>query len=208
MKRILISLVTVLIFSFSHAQGDLDKAYRIIADHICECSNFKSDEFKNASVAEATNIFSSCGLKFYGDNKNTLNELGFKLDTDMEANRALWEQVGIVAATTCPDLFLGLNRKKNQEAEASGEEVYEELPYVVGKITEIEKGTFPIFKIIDVDGRKHNLLWLTIIDNPVLFEEALKGEKNFVLEYYESELYDDRIKEYRYMKVLNAVKVQ
>lgn len=203
MRKIFILIVTLFIVSVSQAQSDIDKAYEMVSNHICECADYQSEKFKNMTAAEVTNLFSTCGLKFYGENKTALNKLGFTMGTDMAANKALWEQTGITAATICPDLFLALNQKKENSTEYVEEE---ELPYFVGKITEVEKGTFPIFKITDIDGRKHNLLWLTIIDNPLLFEEALKGKKNFILEYYESELYDARIKEYRYMKVLNAVK--
>jgi hypothetical protein len=209
MKSLFYLLFFTLIGHFASAQEFKTELVDSISDEVCACLD---DKERAENPEETVKTLKSCMLEVVFKNLNYLKENGVDVNDGSDDGRQFGELVGVKLASMCESAlpaFVALGTEAMENKENTAVEVeYEELPFIIGKITEIENGTFPVFKITDTDGGKHNVLWLTIIDNPALFEEALKGKKNFILEYYDLEMYDHRIKEYRYMKVLNAVKTE
>jgi|GEM_PF-2865064 len=201
MKEIF-TLVFLITVSISHAQ-DFDK--EVVSKISTDTCNCLGTEDYSEKLTEGVDALQNCMTSTMMNNMTYLKENGIDMTGNSAVASSFGESLAMELLVSCQKsvpLILEMGRMYSDDEET------EPLPFIVGKITNVEKGTFPVFEITDVEGRKHKLLWLTIIDNPVLFEESLKGKKNFILEYYENELYDARIKEYRYMKVLNAVKLQ
>jgi len=208
MKKLLICL---LLFPFlSIAQEFNKEVVSKVSVDVCDCINTKeyTDDAKGITYLE------NCMMQGFATNLEYLQENGIDLMADDDRAERFGEKLGIELALKCPKalpllMILGQEMIENGEMNSDYEtQAEEDYPFIIGKIAEVEKGTFPIFKVVDINGAKHNMLWLTVVDNPALLEQALEGKKNFILEYFENELYDPRIEEYRYMKILNAVKIQ
>jgi hypothetical protein len=192
----------IIVFSFSWnamAQDFSREAVETLTATTCECIK-QEDTSQLTSITDVEKLLGACMLKEMGKDLEYYETQGINAD-NLQSFENFAEAVGQQLAFKCPkvvDLLVLFDEEMSDSNQV-------QLQNITGKIQEVEKGTFPIFKIVDVNGRNHNILWLTMVENPAVFEEALEGKKNFILEYYETELYDSRIEEYRMMKVLNAV---
>jgi hypothetical protein len=200
---IVIFLVTSLL---STAQKDRNKAYERMAKFVCECIDEKGEDLKNATQTQFEMAFGVCLFKAYNQDPNYYKNKGIKLNTDGNAMESLGEEIGMKMAVYCPEMLMSMAAFYTDDEDI--EEEAEELLSINGFIESIENGTFHTLVVKGDDGRTYKILWLTYVNNHDLLLEAVTNKKTYTFTYYETEMYDNRINEYRNMLIMDAVEQQ
>jgi hypothetical protein len=134
-----------------------------------------------------------------------------KKDYDIDLNSSKgnasekWgEVIGIKMATVCPDQLLALTervdgkKKQNNTAEKSKFE---------GKVIKIDKETFVSFTLKDSEGKTMKFYWFTPVTSDVEMVTNYNSlfDLNIRITYYQQELFDAKIGEYRKFNVIDKV---
>ncbi len=178
-------------------------AIKKMSDGVCECISSK-EGVDTKSKAELE--FGMCLMKVYSEDEAYYNENNMDF-TDQKVVSNIGEQVGIQLAVSCPpamEIFMMIAGAQN---DTEVEEDNEEQEYIefTGKIVKTDGKKFTTFEIKDEDGRRHNVVWLTYVDNDELLEDAVKGRDSYIFTSIELDIYDPRIGEYRNMLVLDRI---
>lgn len=202
-KKILLTITACAIATISYAQKDMDKAYDRMAQSVCECANAKGINLDEASQSEIEMTFGLCLLKAYNADAKFFKSKGINLTAEGNAMEQLGEAVGIKMAEHCPDMLMSMASfymDDDENIDGSGESTS-----ITGTIEKVEDGIFSTIHIKSEEGRTYKLLWITYVDNHDLFLEALKNKNKYTFYYYETEMYDNRINEYRDMLILDGI---
>lgn len=123
------------------------------------------------------------------------------LDNINEDGTRLGEMIGMRMAGVCPQEIMKI-------ANNTQDETYEDLgAYTSGTITKIENEQFVVFSLKDESGKNIKLYWLYYIDSELDLETnytSLLGKKVEVF-YYETEMFDVRINEYKTFFVIEEI---
>lgn len=199
-------LLLVLFFSIlGFSQKNLDKAYDRMAKSVCECAKNKDLDFQNTDKAAIELAFGVCIIQAYGEDTDYYKKNGITLTTDNYNMEELGEQIGIKMANYCPDMLLVMASLYENDWEEDDAIAVQERLNISGNIERVEQGSFSTIIIKGDDGKTYKMLWLTYVNNHDLLLEAVKNNKKYIFTYYETEMFDNRINEYRNMLVLNAI---
>jgi len=191
---------------FGNAQKDKDKAYERMAQFVCECVNNKGEDLKNATQSQFEMAFGVCLFKAYNQDVEYYKNKGIKLNTDDNAMESLGEEIGMKMAVYCPEMLMSMAAFYMDDEDIV--EAAEELLRINGFIATVEEGTFYTLIVKGEDGRTYKMLWLTYVNNHDLLLEAVTNKKTYTFTYYETEMYDNRINEYRNMLIVDAIEQQ
>jgi hypothetical protein len=168
----------------------------------CECVNKKNLDLSAADSNKIQLEFGLCILESYSNHKSESDILLNVSLNDESSLEKLGEQVAIKMMTNCPDQIMALANGFEEDTQSNNDFV------VTGKIMNIEKNQFNIIEFKDNANRVHKLLWLEYFEGEH-FLHSNNDFKNLDLEvsYYESEMFDPVIMEYRNFKVITKLSV-
>lgn len=173
-----------------------------ISIETCDCIVKKNLDIKSLDSNKLQLEFGFCILESYSNNKAEADKyLNISFD-DQRSLELLGEQVAMKMFTNCPDYILAL--AQDYKADVNNESNNDFL--ITGKITNIEKSQFNIIEFKDNTNRAHKLLWLEYFEG----EQLLHSNNNYdnlylQVSYYESEMFDPVIMEYRTFKVITKL---
>jgi hypothetical protein len=125
------------------------------------------------------------------------------LENINEDGTRLGELIGLKMAGICPEEILKV-------ANGGDDENYDDLSsYISGTVTKIEKEQFVVLSIKDDSGKTTKFYWIYYIDSNVDLETeytSLVGKK-VDLYYYESDLFDARIDEYKPFNIIEELDI-
>lgn len=202
-KTTYLIFLMLIISAISNAQKDKDKAYDRMGKSVCECVEKKGDDLKDATQAQFELAFGVCLIKAYNEDQEYYKSKGIKMSTNGDAMEALGEEIGMKMAEYCPELLLSMAAFYEDDEDFAEEA--NEIMSIVGTIEKVEDGTFHTLIIKGDDGRTYKMLWLTYVNNHDILLEAVANKKPHTFTYYETEMYDNRINEYRNMLIVDSV---
>lgn len=202
MRNIVLLFTLLTVTTISTAQKD--KAYDRMAQSVCGCVSGKSDELKDASQSQFEMALGVCMFKAFKEDEKFYESKGIKFTTAGTSMEELGEEIGLKMAERCPDILMSI-ASHYVDDEDFVEEASEEVFAVTGAIQSIEEGSFHTLIIKGNDGRTYKMLWLTYVTNHDLLLEAITNKKTYTFNYYETEMYDNRINEYRNMLIIDSL---
>jgi len=123
------------------------------------------------------------------------------LENITEDGIRLGELIGIKMAGVCPEEILKMSK-------GSSPEEYEDMSsFAFGTITKVEKEHFVVFSLKDDTGKTIKLHWLYYINSEIDLETDYPNlvGKRVEIYYYESELFDARINEYKTFNIIEEI---
>jgi hypothetical protein len=166
---------------------------KTIGNETCGCIS----DLKKTGV-EATDMqLGLCIIKAYNAHKAELPKEKQVAISDSEGFEVVATEIGLAMADACPDLVMSF--ADGDDLAATAKPVHS----VSGTVTEIKSEQFTTISVKDANGRQHAMLLLNYFASATLFTEGKirKGDKVTVT-YDEVELYDPKMKEFRYYKVI------
>ncbi|QOG04625.1 hypothetical protein [Flavobacterium sp. MDT1-60] len=194
--------IFLLIVLFSSIVTYSQDVLNIIAKETCECldaKKLKSDNFTGDELKAAVGV---CMIKSYSDHMSE-----FKADekvkfTDKDGMTKLGETVGVKMLEICPSMILELGK-------GSKDDVKEEDAFVIGEVIDIKSEQFMTLQMKDQNGRNYSLLLLDYFDTAsLLTNNEIKKKDKLKVSYTEIELFDIKVKEFRYFKILTKLEKQ
>jgi len=173
-----------------------------ISIETCDCIAKKNLEFKSMDNDKLQLEMGFCILEGYSNNKEEADKfLNVSFD-DERSLELLGEQIAMKMFTNCPNYIMALAQQSMTDENTSSSNNF----VITGKISNIEKNQFNTIEFKDDSNRVHKLLWLEYFEGEHLLhsEEDFKN-LNLEASYYESELFDPVIMEYRNFKVITKL---
>lgn len=196
MRKIFFALM--LTASASQAQD----VYDTMAIESCNCITAKRPNPETTPPAELRADFVSCFFQSFTTHMEEVNKLE-KIDMGNETQmEKLGETVAMRMLSHCPNHLVALGQAIEGQEEAS------EVKYttVQGKITEIRTEQFITLVMKDKSNRTHNLMLMDFFESASLItENKIKKNDEISATFSEIEMYDPKLKEFRYFKVLSEL---
>ena len=191
-KKIVFTLVGILILTFSRAQDVLDS----ISVHSCECISLL--DLKNMPKEKLTIELGLCMMKAAQPYEKQLKQ-SYGIDmkkVDRGDGEKLGRLVGLKMASSCATFTDLITKITSDEAETSS---------IDGTITDFVSEQFVSIVIKDSDGRDQKIIWLEYFKNS---EKLLTNgkNKNVTIEYQERELYNPKFNDYIKYKVATGIR--
>lgn len=191
-KKIVFTLVGILILTFSRAQDVLDS----ISVHSCECISLL--DLKNMPKEKLTIELGLCMMKAAQPYEKQLKQ-SYGIDmkkVDRGDGEKLGRLVGLKMASSCATFTDLITKITSNEAETSS---------IDGTITDFVTEQFVSIVIKDSDGRDQKIIWLEYFKNS---EKLLTNgkNKNVTIEYQERELYNPKFNDYIKYKVATGIR--
>ena len=182
------------------AQDFLDK----ITDSCCHCMQQIDTSLGVETIQMKAGL---CMLKYATPYKKEFKKK-YNIDMDdqsAESKVAFGKLIGMRIVTNCPDMIVLLT--KGAKKGSSAIKLDEPDNYLVGKITDVQKGQFLSVVIQDVNGRTQKLLWLQYFHNSELLKNMDKLKATEMKFYYhEVEFYNPQLDDYMKYKVITDLK--
>lgn len=171
----------------------------IIADKSCECISKEMET--NPEISEMQ--LGICLIQAAKDYKVQL-ERDYDINLDKIAGadgEKLGEIIGARLALNCPEIIVAASAGIPQEED--------ENQFTSGKVTAINKDTFVVLNLKDETGKSEKYYWLTFIESNWDLQNSYKQleGKNVAIEFYQLELFDSRIEEYRMVNIITSLEV-
>lgn len=188
-----ITLFFILAFLNSYSQDYLEK----IALNSCDCISEISDSLTVEGYSMELGlciINSSMPYK-----KELKKDHGIDMDHIDEQGEELGTMIALKMASTCPDGFMAMAKRMEEDNTAVEEASTEDVLTLKGVVTKVDQETFNVISIKDESGKTTKFYWLTFIEaNIDLVEEFenLAG-RSVDISYNYYEFFDPRINEYR-----------
>jgi len=173
-----------------------------ISIETCDCIAKKNLDFKSMNNDKLQLEMGFCILEGYSNNKEEADKfLNISFD-DERSLELLGEQIAMKMFTNCPDYIMALAQQSLTDENTLSSNNF----VITGKISNIEKNQFNTIEFKDDSNRVHKLLWLEYFEGEHLLhsEEDFKN-LNLEASYYESELFDPVIMEYRNFKIITKL---
>ena len=173
-----------------------------ISIETCDCIAKKNLDFKSMDNDKLQLEMGFCILEGYSNNKEEADKfLNISFD-DERSLELLGEQIAMKMFTNCPDYIMALAQQSMTDENTLSSNNF----VITGKISNIEKNQFNTIEFKDDSNRVHKLLWLEYFEGEHLLhsEEDFKN-LNLEASYYESELFDPVIMEYRNFKIITKL---
>ncbi len=171
-------------------------AYQKTASETCDCIN----DLKKSGITKISDTqLGVCMIKAYTNHKSEFpKDKQFSLDDENGGFETLGAEIGLKMMDYCPEILMSFTDDEESEG-ASAATVHS----LTGKITEIKTEQFVSIMVKDDNGRTHAMILLNYFASATMFTEGKvkKGDKVTVT-YNEVELYDPKMKEFRYYKVI------
>ncbi len=215
MKKIIALLIFLTSFlTFLNAQKSTPPPPEISANDYLfivakkTCESLDSFNNSNLSSAEVTAKLGYCMLdelmKFQVEFER---DYDFKIGniTDMSDYNKIGQIVGAKMAGVCPDLLLEFSQNVVNQTQETNEE--SNLISENGTVMKIEDNDFVCFVIKTISGKIIKVYWMTFVENDMDLEISYKEliNKPVSITYYEQELFDPKLTEYRYYNVLDSL---
>ncbi|MBX9808305.1 MAG: hypothetical protein K2X95_10970 [Flavobacteriaceae bacterium] len=199
MKKIAVLLV-FLSSSLIYSQD----AYEIMAKETCECLSQKKLDYASISKDDLQKEVGLCIIKSYTSHLNDFKPEE-KIDFDDEEGMGkMGEAVALKMLTHCPETIMELG--KLAENEDKNTNVNITTSTIEGEILDIKIEQFVTIILKDKNGRVHNFLILDYFDTASLFTNNEIKKKDIIsISFSESELYDPKMKEFRYFKIISKI---
>ncbi len=198
---LLLFIFNINVFSQSGEEGK-ENLLNTISIETCDCIAKKNLDFNSLDSDKLQLEFGFCILEGYSNNKVEADKY---LDISFDDERSLellGEQIAMKMFINCPDFITALAQDS-----MSDKNVQDSNDFVItGKISSIEKSQFNIIEIKDSTNRVHKLLWLEYFEGEHFLHSGYDFKnQDFEVSYYESEMFDPSIKEYRNFKVITKL---
>lgn len=200
MKKIVLLLILAGNVAFAQKLTK-DQLIDKMSDVGCECATKQQVTKENLEITlglcilEALNKYEKDVEKHYGKNVITndkkMEELGY--------------DIGLKMGAKCPSVFMNM---MDDESDASGEEVVEEIPDAIltGKISEIKSEQFITFIVKEDSGKNNQFILLSSFDNAFLLtDKVLKVSDTVDVTYYEMELFDAKLGKFVSYKIVTDI---
>ncbi len=198
MKHISFTLLALFLLTTTFAQQDyLDT----IAEKSCECIEKENlvEKYQGEQLTMQLGICLITASREYRAELLRDHEINF--DRIHIEGEKLGLLIGGRMALVCPDFLVSAAGETSED----GYTYYAET----GTITGITEKPFVMFTIKNDQGRTSDYYWLTFIESGLDLQHnygQLKGKKVNV-EFLEEELFDPRIKDYRYFNHLTSIEL-
>jgi len=177
----------------SHVSVHGQDVMKEIGDDTCACIA----ELKKSGEEITDMQLGLCIVKSYNAKKSKLPKDKQVSLSDSEGFEAIAGEIGLKMVETCPEFIMDL-----ADETATDVTVVPKQSISVS-VLDIKSEQFVTFTVKDANGRQHALLLLEYFAAASLFTEGKikKGDK-ITVSYKEVELFDPKMKEFRYYKVL------
>ena len=192
-----------------------DKQYEQLAQATCACASKK--DLKGMSKSAVSMELGMCMLSSLEvlpekDRKN------FDF-TDPAKGKTISEKIGMKMATFCPKTILTVASSMSEEGN-SGSSTSSQTPKnqdfaaasvsVEGKIKEVIEGDFVTLVLVETNGREHKLIWEKHFtgDDPFVANPQNLKNKDVTVNYYMSERYLPKMREYFSLKHIAVLTVK
>lgn len=179
-------------------------SYEIVAKETCECLSQKKLDFKSISKDDLQKEVGLCIIKSYTSRIDDFKPEE-KIDFDDEEGMGkMGEAVAIKMLAQCPETIIELGRSVDNEDEKTNVDVATST--IEGEILDFKIEQFVTIILKDKNGRVHNFLILDYFDTASLFTNNEIKKKDIIsISFSESELYDPKMKEFRYFKIVSQI---
>jgi hypothetical protein len=188
----------IILFFFCYLISNSQENYLdIIANKSCECIKEKKATKPNLSSSELGICLLTSAKDYqkdiFKDHNLDINSL------DGESGEKLGQLIGLRMAFVCPDLL----------SEFADDDEVQENYTQTGYITKINNDPVVIFELKNDSGKIEKFYWLTFIETSFDLQNSFKEllEKNVQIDYVQQELFDPRIKEYRFFNIITSLNV-
>ncbi|RKS42480.1 hypothetical protein BC962_3294 [Gillisia mitskevichiae] len=202
-KNYILTIFALMSLTLSFGQNANDDFIDIITSKTCECVELKkkteSDEKLTPKMQMGICLFQSA--KEY--KKELAEQYDFNLDNLEDDAERLGKLIGNRMAFICPNTLLKFSVELEDEKEDSM------VFFASGEITDIKEDMFVVFNVKNQEGKIEKFFWLTFLSSEYDVQnsfEKLKG-KNIKIKYFEQELFDPRIKEYRVFNSISSLEL-
>ncbi|RZJ72797.1 hypothetical protein [Flavobacterium sp.] len=177
---------------FANAQD----VYQKTATETCNCVN----DLKKSGATQITDTqLGICMIKAYTNHKSEFpKDKQFSLDDQSGGFETLGAEIGLKMMDFCPDVLMALVEEDDSSGAAAAT-----THSLTGKVLEVKTEQFVTISVKDDNGRAHTMILLNYFASATMFTEGKvkKGDK-ITVTYSEVELYDPKMKEFRYYKVI------
>lgn len=191
----------LLVFLFSSLIYSQD-AYEIIAKETCECLSLKKINYESTSKEDIQKEVGLCMIQSYTSHINDFKpeeKINFDDEGGMEK---MGEAVAMKMLVHCPEIIMEMGKLAQDEDKNANVET----STIDGEIQDIKTEQFVTIILKDKNGRVHNLLILDYFDTASLFtNNEIKKKDNISVSFSEVELYDPKMKEFRYFKIISKI---
>ncbi|WP_312078662.1 hypothetical protein [Chryseobacterium sp.] len=175
---------------------------------VCECVSKVDVSGKTAT--ERQTQFGLCAFKHYQPYKKELKkDFNIDLVTDMGNETKMKEfgvQVGLLMAAECPEAFS--NIMKDEDEQMISGESSEML--ISGTITKIEKDNFVVFHLVGDNKILNKFYWISTVESdldlPKEYQSLLK--KKVDISYYNTQIFDSKIDDYKNLNIISSLKTE
>jgi len=199
MKKIAVLLV-LMSSSLIYSQD----TYEIVAKETCECLSQKKLDFKSISKDDLQKDVGLCIIKSYTSH---IDDFKPEEKIDFDDEEGIGKMGGVVAIkmlAQCPETIMELGKSVDSEDKKTNVDVATST--IEGEILDFKIEQFVTIILKDKNGRVHNFLILDYFDTASLFTNNEIKKKDIIsISFSESELYDPKMKEFRYFKIVSQI---
>lgn len=200
MKKL--SLLFLMMASTAGAQD----IYETMSREVCDCIRTKRPDLSITAPADLKDDYMSCFLLSFGKHTETIMSMEGGKFSDRENMAQFGEGVAMKMLVDCPDYLMALGTAMQDDEMDASEVVY---TTVEGKVSEIKTDQFITVVLKDKYSKTHHLLLMDFFETAsLLTENKIKKNSNISATYSEIEMYDPKLKEFRYYKVLTALEMK
>lgn len=183
-----------LVFVLAIGEIQAQDVMKAIGDDSCACIS----ELKKSGQEVTDMQLGLCIVKSYNAKKSQLPAEKQVSLSDSEAFEAIAAEIGVKMVETCPELIMAMADEYSDAPEATVVRHSMNL-----EVSDVKSEQFVTIVGKDDNSRQHSLLMLEYFGTASLFTDGKikKGDK-VTIAYKEVELYDPKMKEFRYYKVI------
>ncbi len=188
--------------AFGAVSAQSQDVFDTMALETCNCIKSKRPSLETTSSEELKADYLNCFLTSYSANADAISKVESVNLQDQTQMERFGEQVAMKMLTHCPDYLIALGTAFEEEEQA---EIVEESRYftVDGEISDIKTEQFVTIIVKDQFSKTHNLLFMDYFDSAALYTDSkIKKKDKISVTYSEVEMYDPKLKEFRYFKVI------
>jgi len=194
-------LSATLLLAFGSASYSQDAVLEKMAIQSCDCLHAKKIDYEASSEKELETVFASCVIQSFATHQVEYSKFAKVNFGDQSAMEKLGVDIAVKMMAHCPEVIMAMGASDDDEDSTATVS-----QTIDGQLTEILTGEFVSFKVKDANGRMHTFILLDYFDTASLFtENQLKQKDKVSVSYTEIELYDPKMKEFRYYKVIDGL---
>jgi hypothetical protein len=185
-----------------------------IAEATCECLEEIDPELKGYAVQMEIGLCIMVAAKPYEAQLKKDHRIDLAKNLE-KSGEALGVLIGLELATACPDQFMDIYTRMQQQADSVtapvsiDREVEPTLESITGTVQSIDAGQFLGIEVVGDDGFPHKLYVIDALENPVFDLGKHKGlvGKKITCEYEQIYVYDPKINENKTVWLIRTIKL-